>query len=786
MMNAQELLAQAESLLLTSEHTTLENATAVQLHNAISSAAMQALSPAWVACEEKRSGQRQAYYLSCEYLMGRLVFNNLYCLGLLEDVRQLLKERGVDIAMLEDIEDDAFGNGGLGRLAACFLDSAVTHNIPLTGYGLRYRYGLFKQTFVDGCQHEEPDDWARFGDPWSIRRQDLAVVVPMKTGNVLAVPYDMPIIGYGAKNIGTLRLWQCESLHEFDFPLFNQQKYAQAAADKNKAEDITKLLYPNDSMRAGKQLRVKQQYVLTSASVQDLLRAYKARHGSDFSFFAAEHALQLNDTHPVMAIPELIRLLMAEDMGFEEAFLIARDTCAYTNHTVMQEALEKWDLPLLASVCPEIVEIIKKIDLRFKAELADKGLVPSAARCIIWPNPWNARVKQVHMAQLAVYATHTTNGVAAIHTEILKDDVFADWYALYPERFQNKTNGITQRRWLGLCNPELTRLIEGRIGPGFLTDLYRLEALKPFINDDLCQDFIQVKGEKKRQLAAEIAHMEGVLLDPGMIFDVQVKRLHEYKRQLMNALSILGIYFQLKDGLLPDFTPTAFIFGAKAAAGYARAKAVIHLINLIANLVNDDPDTCDKLKVVFVQNYNCSWAEKIIPAADVSEQISPAGTEASGTGNMKFMLNGAVTLGTFDGANVEIVEQAGRENNYIFGATVDELNAIKADYDPKAIYKENKLLARCMDTLVDGTFPDEDGMFKELYTALLEGASWHAPDHYLVLKDFDSYMQAKLQVNRDYKDTLSFARKCLLNVASAGKFSSDRTIAQYAKEIWHV
>ncbi len=786
MMNAQELLAQAESLLLTSEHTTLENATAVQLHNAISSAAMQALSPTWVACEENRSGKRQAYYLSCEYLMGRLVFNNLYCLGLLEDVRKLLSQRGVDIAMLEDIEDDAFGNGGLGRLAACFLDSAVTHDIPLTGYGLRYRYGLFKQTFVDGCQHEEPDDWARFGDPWSIRRQDLAVVVPMKTGHVLAVPYDMPIIGYGAKNIGTLRLWQCESLHEFDFPLFNEQKYAQAAADKNKAEDITKLLYPNDSLKAGKQLRVKQQYVLTSASVQDLLRAYKQRHGSDFSFFAAEHALQLNDTHPVMAIPELIRLLMAEGIAFEEAFLIARDTCAYTNHTVMQEALEKWDLPLLASVCPEIVEIIKKIDLRFKAELAEKGLAPSAARCIIWPNPWNTRMKQVHMAQLAVYATHTTNGVAAIHTEILKDDVFADWYALYPERFQNKTNGITQRRWLGLCNPELSRLIETKIGSGFLTDLYQLEGLKPFINDDLCRDFIQVKGEKKRQLAAEIAHMEGVLLDPDMIFDVQVKRLHEYKRQLMNALSILGIYFQLKDGLLPDFTPTAFIFGAKAAAGYARAKAVIHLINLIAGMVNDDPDTCDKLKVVFVQNYNCSWAEKIIPAADVSEQISPAGTEASGTGNMKFMLNGAVTLGTFDGANVEIVEQAGRENNYIFGATVDELNAIKASYNPKAIYAENKLLARCMDTLVDGTFPDEDGMFHELYTALLEGASWHAPDHYFVLKDFDSYMQAKLQVNRDYKDSLSFARKCLMNVSSAGKFSSDRTIAQYAKEIWHV
>ncbi|MBQ8654679.1 MAG: glycogen/starch/alpha-glucan phosphorylase [Clostridia bacterium] len=786
MMTATELIKLTESILLTQEHTTLEKANAIQLHNALSAAAMQALAPTWVKCEEERAGKRQAYYLSCEFLMGRMVYNNLYCLGLLEEAKALLSQRGVDLAVMEDIEDDAFGNGGLGRLAACFLDSAVTHNVPLTGYGLRYRYGLFKQSFVDGRQHEEPDDWSKFGDPWSIRRQDQAVVVPMKSGDVLAVPYDMPIIGYGAENIGTLRLWQCESLREIDFPLFNQQKYAQAAADKNKAEDITKFLYPNDSRREGKQLRVKQQYVLVSASMQDLFRAYKARHGSDYSFFAAEHAVQLNDTHPVMAIPEIIRLLMADGLTFEEAFLIARDTCSYTNHTVMQEALEKWDLPLLASVCPEIVDIIKKIDLRFKAEMAEKSAPISATRCIIWPNQWNKRVKQVHMAQLAVYATHTTNGVAAIHTEILKDDVFADWYALYPERFQNKTNGITQRRWLGLCNPELTSLIAGKIGDGFLTDLYQLENLKPFINDDLCRDFMEVKKEKKLQLAAEIAHMEGVVLDPGMIFDVQIKRLHEYKRQFMNALSILGIYYQLKAGKLPNFTPTAYIFGAKAAPGYDRAKAVIHLINMIADMVNEDPDTCDKLKVVFVQNYNVSWAEKLIPAADVSEQISPAGTEASGTGNMKLMLNGAVTLGTFDGANVEIVEQAGVENNYIFGATVEEINAIKATYDPKAIYKEDRLLARCLDALIDGTFPDEDGALAELRTSLLEGASWHAPDHYFILKDFASYMEAKLRVNQDYKDSLAFARKCLMNVASAGKFSSDRTIAQYAKEIWKV
>lgn len=789
MMNTQELIARAETLLLTREHCKLQDANAVQLHDALSTAAMEALTPTWMACEQQRKDKRNAFYLSAEYLVGRMVYNNLYCLGYLEEVKALLAARGVDIAVMEDIEDDAFGNGGLGRLAACFLDSAVTHDVPLTGYGLRYRYGLFKQRWVNGRQHEEPDDWAKFGDPWSIRRLDDAVVVSMKTGDVLAVPYDMPVIGYGARNIGTLRLWQCESLHEIDFPLFNEQRYLAAAADKNKAEDITKFLYPNDSRKEGKQLRIKQQYVLVSASLQDILRAYRKRHGNDYQFFATEHAVQLNDTHPVMAIPELIRLLQQDGMRFEDAFQIAQKTFAYTNHTVMQEALEKWDLPLLATVCPEIVEIIRRIDARFKAEMKNRGQEVAADCCILWANPWNLKVTQVHMAQLAVYATFATNGVAAIHSQILKDDVFAKWYALYPERFQNKTNGITQRRWLGLCNPELSELIASRIGDGFLTDLYELERIKPMIDTDaqLVSAFQRVKRIKKKQLCAEIQAKEGVQLNPDMLFDVQVKRLHEYKRQLMNALSILAIYFQLKDGTLKDFTPTAFIFGAKAAPGYDRAKAIIHLINMIAEKVNSDPDTCDRLNVVFVQNYNCSYAEKIIPAADISEQISPAGTEASGTGNMKLMLNGAVTLGTFDGANVEIAEQAGRENNYIFGSTVEELNAIKASYDPRAIYKEDKLVARCLDALVDGTFADQDGALKELYSSLLAGASWHTPDHYFVLKDFRSYLDAKLAANRDYGQySDAFARKCLVNVASAGKFSSDRTIKQYATEIWNV
>ena len=779
-MNAKQLIKDAEQRLMTESHKDLSRADAQELHNALSGAAMDALAPLWAKKEAGRASRRQAAYLSMEFLVGRLIYNNLYCMGLLDEVKALLKEKGVDIAVMEDVEDDAFGNGGLGRLAACFLDSAVTCGVPLTGYGLRFRYGMFRQDFVDGRQVELPDDWSKYGDPWSIRRLDEAVVVSMKTGDVLAVPYDMPVVGFGTKNVGTLRLWQTESLHEVDFAVFNSQDYAKAASDKNKAEDITKFLYPNDTKKEGRQLRVKQQYVLVSATMQDILRAYRKRHGSDYSFFAKEVAAQLNDTHPTMAIPELIRLLGEDGVAFEDAFRIARDTFAYTNHTVMQEALEKWDLSLLSSVCPQIVSVIRKIDARFRREMKKAGKEITPSLCIILDG-------RVHMAELAVYSTHAVNGVAALHSEILKNDVFADWYQLYPERFQNKTNGITQRRWLGLCNPELCKLITDRIGPGFETDLDKLKLLEPKIGKTLCSQFLKVKRAKKQQLCDEILKREGVTLDPNMVFDVQVKRLHEYKRQFMNALSILAIYDQLKRGQLKDLPPVAFIFGAKAAPGYDRAKAVIHLINMIAEKVNSDPKTKDRLTVVFVRNYNCSWAEKIIPAADISEQISPAGTEASGTGNMKLMLNGAVTLGTFDGANVEIVEEAGLENNYICGAPVEDLEKIKGTYDPVKIYEKNALLRRVLDTLTDGTFPDEDGRLQELHDAILKGASWHKPDHYYVMQDFASYYETKLRAIRDAKtDEAAFARKCLMNVANAGKFSSDRTIRQYAKEIWKV
>ena len=779
--NCTNILKWTEAQLKYTYDVTLQEATPQELHEALGEAVMMAISDNWSSSKKARLQQRKAYYFSAEYLIGRLVYSNLYNLGILDEMKQLFAAQGVDLAVLEEIEDAALGNGGLGRLAACFLDSAASCDIPLSGYGLRYKFGLFKQSFDDqGSQKENADDWTKFGDPWSYRRYNHTVKVKFPDHTVLAVPYDVPVIGYDTHNINTLRLWQCEAEEELDFSAFNDQDYLRALDQKNKAEDITRVLYPNDSTWEGKRLRIKQQYVLVSASLQDMLRAYKKRHGDDYAWFAEEHAVQLNDTHPVMAIPELTRLLMEDGFTFDAAFEIVRNVFAYTNHTVMQEALEKWDLALLASVCPELVAIIRKIDAKFKADMAARGAEVKATRCIIWNN-------QVHMAQLAVYATVATNGVAAIHTEILKDDVFADWYALYPERFQNKTNGITQRRWLGLCNPELTALIEKHIGSGFLTDLDKLEALKPQISDDLCREFIAVKKEKKAQLAAEIEKREGVKLDPNMIFDIQVKRLHEYKRQLMNTMSILHLYFCLKDGTLTDFTPTAFIFGAKAAPGYARAKAIIHLTNMVADMVNNDPDTSSLLKVVFVHNYNCSWAEKLIPAADVSEQISTAGTEASGTGNMKLMLNGAVTLGTYDGANVEITEQAGRENEYIFGATVEEINALKKNgYDPRAIYKADKEIARVLDTMVDGTFPDPDGSIKELVSSLLLGASWHKPDHYFLMRDFIEYCDARLAVNRDYRDARAFAAKCVRNVANAGVFSSDRTILEYARDIWHV
>ena len=769
--NCLNILKWTEAQLKYTYDVSLQEATPQELHEALGQAVMMAISDDWSHSKKTRMPNRKAYYISAEYLIGRLVYSNLFNLGILDEMKELFAEHGVDLAILEDIEDDALGNGGLGRLAACFLDSAASTDIPLSGYGLRYKFGLFKQSFdADGSQVENADDWTKFGDPWSFRRYNHTVKVKFPDHTVLAVPYDVPVIGYGTENVGTLRLWQCEAEEELDFNAFNNQDYLRALDAKNKAEDITRVLYPNDSTWEGKRLRIKQQYVLSSASLQDMLRTFKIAHGDDLSRFAEFYAVQLNDTHPAMSIPELIRLLMLEGMSFDDAFNVAQKTFSYTNHTVMGEALEKWPLDLMRSVVPEIVDIICRIDQKLK-----------------WEHPGLFIVKDntAHMANLSIYVGSYINGVAEIHTQILKNDCFKDWYYAFPERFQNKTNGITPRRWLGLCNPELTAMLREKVGGDFLKNLDLIGELKNQIYDETIVEFNDIKHLKKEQLCAVIAKHEGVTLNPDFIFDVQVKRLHEYKRQLMNILSIVDIYFRLKEGRLPDFHPTVYLFGAKSAPGYARAKAIIRYINRVAKMINNDPAVADKLKVVFVQNYNCSYAEHIIPAADISEQISPAGTEASGTGNMKLMLNGAVTLGTLDGANVEIAQEAGRENEYIFGHTVDEINAVKPTYHARDIFDSNADLRRAINTLVDGTVPTDDAQ-QELFHSLLDGADWHQADHYFLLLDYASYFDTKLQANRDYADRIAFGRKCLMNVASAAKFSSDRTIRQYAEEIWHI
>ena len=760
-----------EALLKLNYDTNLKDATAQELHDCLGRVIMMAINDNWTKSKATRAANRRAYYFSAEYLIGRMVYSNLYNLGVMDELKAAFLEKGVDLACMEDIEDDALGNGGLGRLAACFIESAATMNLPLTGYGLRYKFGLFKQRFDEnGSQKELADDWSKYGDPWSYRRDRHTVKIEFADQTVMAVPYVMPIIGYGTDYIGTLWLWQCEAEHELDFDAFNAQDYIKALDAKNRAEDITRVLYPNDSTREGKRLRIKQQYVLSSASLQNILASYKTTHGNDMTKFHEICAVQLNDTHPAMSIPELIRLMMKEGLDFNAAFEVARKTFSYTNHTIMGEALEKWDLGLLESVVPEIAAIIRRLDERCRAE---------------HPNLFIIRDNQAHMANMSVYVSSYVNGVARIHSEILKETLFKDWYAVYPERFQNKTNGITPRRWMGLCDPEMTALVESKIGSGFLKDLNRLADLKPMIDDDLVREFNRIKREKKVQLAKVIKKNEGVEINPDAVFDVQVKRLHEYKRQLLNALVVMDFYFGLKDGSLKGMPPLVCIFGAKSAPGYARAKAIIRYINRIAKMINNDPDMKGKLQVVFVQNYNCSYAEHIIPAADISEQISPAGTEASGTGNMKLMLNGAVTLGTMDGANVEIVEHAGIENNYIFGATVEKINQIRDTYWARNVYDSNPRIHRVVDTLVSGIVPVDDEQ-RELHRALLDGANWHRPDHYFLLLDFEEYRNARLRAIYDAADRMQFGRKGLMNLASAGNFSSDRTIGQYAEEIWHI
>ena len=763
----------------------ISSATPQQLHNALGETVMELYSQQWSNARGEHLSKRRAAYLSMEFLVGRAVYNNLLCLGIYNEVNEAFSELGLNLADLEVIEDAALGNGGLGRLAACFLDSAATLGLPLDGYGIRYKYGLFRQTIEDGFQREYIDDWTRYGDPWSVRCDEDTVLIKFNGQIVKAVPYDMPIFGCKTENIGTLRLWQAEAVKEFDFETFNNQQYLEASKEKVFAEDISRVLYPNDDTNEGKKLRLKQQYFFSAASLTDIIKKHKARFGT-LDNLADYISIQLNDTHPVISVPELIRQLVDnEGYTFEKALEIAKKVFNYTNHTVMQEALEKWWIGLVEEVLPRIYEIIIQINEELIAEMYAKGMERAKID----------RVKiikgeLIHMADMACYASSHINGVAEIHTQILKDSVLADWYSIYPERFLNETNGITQRRWLALCNMELSALITELLGSDeWITDLDKLRALEKYADDEaILRRLIDIKQTKKAQLADFIKAHDGVAVAPGSVFDIQIKRLHEYKRQLLNAFSILWIYYGIKDGSISNFTPTTFIFGAKSAPGYRRAKAIIKYINEIAKLVSSDPDTKDLIKVVFVQNYNVSYAEKLVAAADVSEQISTAGTEASGTGNMKLMLNGAVTLGTYDGANIEIVQEAGEENNYVFGARVEELEKIVPTYDSRKVFSENKKIKKVVSSLIDGTVSDGgSGDFRELYTSLLDGASWHAPDHYYLLGDIESYVETKLRCINDYSsDRLAFAKKQWLNMCNAGKFSADRTIADYAENVWAI
>ena len=754
-----------------------------EIHNALGNAVMEYASENWQKSKNAHLNSRRACYFSMEFLVGRAVFNNLLCLGIYDETEAVLNEMGKSLSELEEIEDAALGNGGLGRLAACFLDSAASLDLPLDGYGIRYKYGLFKQGIENGFQTETADNWTKYGDPWSVRHDEETVEVKFNGQTVKAVPYDMPIFGCKTNHVSTLRLWQSEAVNEFDFNLFNQQKYTEASLEKNSAEDISRVLYPNDDTREGKKLRLKQQYFFCSASLQDITKKHFDRFGS-LENISDSITIQLNDTHPVISIPEFIRILVNSGMDFEKAFAITKKVFNYTNHTVMPEALEKWECGLVEELLPEVYSIILQINEKLIAEMFAKEKTSEEIEKIKI-----VRNGLVNMADMAVYCSSYVNGVAEIHTEILKDTVLADWYKLYPERFQNKTNGITQRRWLALCNKELSDLITELLGSDkWITNLDELKKLSGYAEDEeVINRFMNIKKNNKKALADYIQKNEGITIDPHSIFDIQIKRLHEYKRQLLNAFSILYIYFGIKSGEIINMNPVTFIFGAKSAPGYRRAKGIIKFINEIAKLVDNDEEVSRYVKVVFVSNYNVSYAEKLIPAADVSEQISTAGTEASGTGNMKLMLNGAVTLGTYDGANIEIVQEAGEENNYIFGARVEELKEIMPEYNSRKILSENPRIRQVVQTLIDGTVSDGGtGYFRELYFSLTDGASWHSPDNYYLLGDLENYIDVKLKCIGDFGNKKLIGKKMWLNMCNACKFSSDRTINDYAENIWHI
>ncbi len=747
------------------------------VYTAVSKAAMAWGMENWF--NKSRSRSPRAYYFSAEFLMGRALINNLINLGIYDEVREALAELGLALGDIESFEaDPGLGNGGLGRLAACFLDSAATHDIPLYGYGIRYAYGLFKQEFSDGFQTETADDWLAHGDPWSLRILEDAVTVNFDDFTVRAVPYDMPVIGYETDTVNTLRLWQSEPLVPFDFDAFNRQEYDKANVQKNKAQDISRVLYPNDNTEEGKLLRIRQEYFFSSASLKDLVNRHKTHHG-DIRSFGAYSKIQLNDTHPAVAIPELIRLLMdQEGLPFEEALAIARETFSYTNHTILWEALETWPVLYYERILHRIYEIILLLDEALLRELD--------ARRIPGENHHHYKILHegtLRMANLSIFVSHAVNGVAELHTHIIKTSTLKPWATLYPGKFQNKTNGITQRRWLLKSNPQLSDYITDLLGHrDWVKDLDHLKALEAFGDDpEVLRGFMAVKAMKKQELADYILEKEGIRLDPGSIFDIQIKRLHEYKRQLLNAFNILDLYYRIKEDPGLFMPPRTFIFGAKAAPGYYIAKGIIKYINEIAKLINEDPDMQDRLKVVFVENYNVSYGEKLFPAADFSHQISTAGKEASGTGNMKFMLNGTPTIGTYDGANIEIFQQGGEANNFVFGARVEELEALAGSYDPAGCLARVPGLRRVVDSLVDGTLSDGGtGMFRAIYESLVH------EDTYFLLKDFESYRETVDRSGRVYEDSMAFAKMAWLNLANSGKFSSDRTIKEYAREIWQL
>ena len=788
----------------------IEEANKQEVFQAVSYAVKDIIIDKWIATHKKYEEEdpKMVYYMSMEFLMGRALGNNMINLCAYDEIKEALEELGLDINVIEDQEPDAaLGNGGLGRLAACFMDSLATLEYPAYGCGIRYKYGMFKQEIRDGYQVEVPDNWLKDGNPFEIKRSEYRYEVKFggyvrsyrdeKTGkdmfvqedyrSVIAVPYDVPILGYGNNTVNSLRIWDAEPVNTFNLNSFDKGDYQKAIEEENLAKNIVEVLYPNDNHYAGKELRLKQQYFFVSASVQRAVDRYKSMNNGDVKNLYKKVTFQLNDTHPTVAVAELMRILMDENgLNWDEAWDVTTKTVAYTNHTIMAEALEKWPIELFSRLLPRVYQIVEEINRRFIEEIkakypGDQNKVRKMA--IIYDG-------QVKMAHLAIAAGYSVNGVAKLHTEILKKQELKDFYEMMPEKFNNKTNGITQRRFLKHANPLLSDWITDKIGDGWVTDLTQLEKLMLYVDDPKAQqDFMQIKYKNKVRLARYIKEHNGIDVDPNSIFDVQVKRLHEYKRQLLNILHVMYLYNQIKKNPDYDMIPRTFIFGAKAAAGYKIAKQTIKLINSVADVINNDASIKGKIKVVFIENYRVSNGEIIFAAADVSEQISTASKEASGTGNMKFMLNGALTLGTMDGANVEIVQEVGEENAQIFGLSSDEVIRYENEggYDPMDIFNNDQDIRDVLMELINGKYsPDDTERFRDIYKSLLNNEGGRRADTYFILKDFRSYAEAQRKIDERYTDTAGWAKSVMINTAKSGKFSSDRTIEEYATEIWHL